>query len=169
MEERPTPLYQTMSEPSTPLISKPDKQPHSSMVFWTVGALYGASAVCLGAFGSHGLKKRIADPSKIANWNTAAHYQVCQSPRKRDCTLKVHSWCTPVCYCSPRPRRRRTRYVRLIKAGLSLTCTRLRHICSRRAVSVLLRRRQELLGLSLNRAWAINEFGSQSDSRGTVV
>lgn len=30
----------------------------------------------LGAFGAHGLKKRIADPQRIANWSTAAHYQV---------------------------------------------------------------------------------------------
>jgi uncharacterized membrane protein YgdD (TMEM256/DUF423 family) len=30
----------------------------------------------LGAFGAHGLKKKIADPARIANWNTAAHYQV---------------------------------------------------------------------------------------------
>lgn len=46
------------------------------MVFWTLGALYGAAAVGMGAFGSHGLKKRIPDPQRIANWNTAAHYQV---------------------------------------------------------------------------------------------
>jgi len=45
-------------------------------MFWTIGCLYGASSVALGAFGAHGLKKRIADPSKMANWNTAAHYQV---------------------------------------------------------------------------------------------
>lgn len=44
--------------------------------FWTVGCIYGGTSVALGAFGAHGLKKRIADPAKIANWNTAAHYQV---------------------------------------------------------------------------------------------
>ncbi len=44
--------------------------------FWTVGTAYGATSVALGAFGAHGLKKKIADPSKIANWNTAAQYQV---------------------------------------------------------------------------------------------
>lgn len=44
--------------------------------FWTIGALYGATSVTLGAFGAHGLKKRIADPSKLANWGTAAQYQV---------------------------------------------------------------------------------------------
>jgi uncharacterized membrane protein YgdD (TMEM256/DUF423 family) len=45
-------------------------------MFWTVGCIYGASSVILGAFGAHGLKKRIADPSRLANWNTAAQYQV---------------------------------------------------------------------------------------------
>lgn len=44
--------------------------------FWTIGSIYGASAVAMGAFGAHGLKKKIADPARIANWNTAAHYQV---------------------------------------------------------------------------------------------
>jgi uncharacterized membrane protein YgdD (TMEM256/DUF423 family) len=36
----------------------------------------GASSVMLGAFGAHGLKKRIADPARIGNWGTAAQYQV---------------------------------------------------------------------------------------------
>jgi uncharacterized membrane protein YgdD (TMEM256/DUF423 family) len=45
-------------------------------MFWTLGCLYGASSVMLGAFGAHGLKKRIADPQRIANWSTAAQYQV---------------------------------------------------------------------------------------------
>lgn len=45
-------------------------------LFWTVGCLYGASSVMLGAFGAHGLKKRISDPTKLTNWSTAAHYQV---------------------------------------------------------------------------------------------
>jgi len=44
-------------------------------LFWTIGSLYGASAVAFGAFGAHGLKGRV-DPSKIANWSTAAQYQV---------------------------------------------------------------------------------------------
>lgn len=50
----------------------------SSSLFWKVGAIYGAAAVGLGAFGAHGLKKRISDPNKIASWSTAAHYQVRQ-------------------------------------------------------------------------------------------
>jgi uncharacterized membrane protein YgdD (TMEM256/DUF423 family) len=44
--------------------------------FWTIGTLMGASSVMLGAFGAHGLKKRIADPARITNWSTAAQYQV---------------------------------------------------------------------------------------------
>ncbi|KAF2189851.1 DUF423-domain-containing protein [Zopfia rhizophila CBS 207.26] len=47
--------------------------------FWTIGCLYGASSVMLGAFGAHGLKKRIADPVRLANWSTAAHYQMIHS------------------------------------------------------------------------------------------
>jgi len=49
------------------------------MSFWTVGCLYGASSVALGAFGAHGLKSRISDPSKIDNWKTAAQYQLIHS------------------------------------------------------------------------------------------
>ncbi|TID22411.1 DUF423-domain-containing protein [Venturia nashicola] len=45
-------------------------------LFWTLGCVYGASSVMLGAFGAHGLKKKIADPARLANWNTAAHYQM---------------------------------------------------------------------------------------------
>jgi hypothetical protein len=45
-------------------------------MFWTIGCIYGASSVMLGAFGAHGLKKHIADPARLANWSTAAQYQV---------------------------------------------------------------------------------------------
>lgn len=44
--------------------------------FWTVGCLYGATSVVLGAFGAHGLKSRISDEKRITNWVTASHYQV---------------------------------------------------------------------------------------------
>ncbi len=47
------------------------------MVWWTVGCVYGATSVMLGAFGAHGLKKSISDPARLANWSTAAQYQVC--------------------------------------------------------------------------------------------
>ncbi|GME25233.1 Membrane protein [Neofusicoccum parvum] len=48
-------------------------------IFWTIGSLYGAASVAFGAFGAHGLKKHIADPQRLANWNTAAHYQLIHS------------------------------------------------------------------------------------------
>ncbi|KAJ9644546.1 hypothetical protein H2201_000320 [Coniosporium apollinis] len=48
-------------------------------MFWTLGCLYGATSVAFGAFGAHGLKKRIADPAKLNNWATAAHYQLVHS------------------------------------------------------------------------------------------
>lgn len=48
-------------------------------IFWTIGCIYGASSVAFGAFGAHGLKRRIADPARINNWVTAAHYQVLSS------------------------------------------------------------------------------------------
>jgi len=47
--------------------------------FWTVGCLSGAASVMLGAFGAHGLKSRISDPSRLANWSTAAQYQLIHS------------------------------------------------------------------------------------------
>lgn len=73
-------LVQTTSE-SSPLLPtdrtiEPEPPTMSSATFWKIGALYGATAVGLGAFGAHGLKTRISDPAKIANWTTAAHYQV---------------------------------------------------------------------------------------------
>ncbi|KAK0269275.1 hypothetical protein LTR91_014993 [Friedmanniomyces endolithicus] len=45
-------------------------------LFWTVGCLSGASSVILGAFGAHGLKSRLDSPARLANWHTAAQYQV---------------------------------------------------------------------------------------------
>jgi hypothetical protein len=48
--------------------------------YWTIGCITGASAVALGAFGAHGLKKHISDPKALKNWETAAHYQVGTPP-----------------------------------------------------------------------------------------
>lgn len=48
-------------------------------MFWTLGCIYGATSVALGAFGAHGLKKHISDPQRLAMWNTAAHYQMVHS------------------------------------------------------------------------------------------
>lgn len=65
------------TDPLLPAQSDTARQTRKRNMYWTVGCVYGATAVCLGAFGAHGLKKRIADPGRIANWTTAAHYQVC--------------------------------------------------------------------------------------------
>lgn len=54
------------------------RSPDMASAWWTTGCLYGATAVIFGAFGAHGLKSRISDPARIANWSTAAHYQVSQ-------------------------------------------------------------------------------------------
>lgn len=48
-------------------------------IFYTLSTIFGASSVIIGAFGAHGLKKRIADPARIANWSTAAQYQLMHS------------------------------------------------------------------------------------------
>ncbi|KIY03751.1 uncharacterized protein Z520_00442 [Fonsecaea multimorphosa CBS 102226] len=48
-------------------------------MFWTIGCIYGASSVAFGAFGAHGLKKHISDPARLANWSTAAQYQLIHS------------------------------------------------------------------------------------------
>lgn len=42
-------------------------------IFLTCGALYGALAVALGAFGAHALKARLA-PELLAHWGTATQY-----------------------------------------------------------------------------------------------
>ncbi|KAL0937453.1 uncharacterized protein CTRU02_207184 [Colletotrichum truncatum] len=59
--------------------SEEEEETMSSQLFWRVGAVFGAAAVGLGAFGAHGLKNRISDPAKIASWSTAAHYQLAHS------------------------------------------------------------------------------------------
>ena len=61
--------------PSSPSSPAPDTETMNAL-FWKLGAISGASAVALGAFGAHGLKKTTSDPQKLANWGTAAHYQV---------------------------------------------------------------------------------------------
>ena len=71
--------------PHTPLLSPTTTTPttrhtrNRSPMFWTLACLSGASAVALGAFGAHGLKKVVSDPAKLANWSTAAHYQLVHS------------------------------------------------------------------------------------------
>jgi hypothetical protein len=75
---RNSPLRPTALKPSTPLLDTQitPKLPIMPLPFYQIGALMGASSVMLGAFGAHGLKKRIADPARITNWSTAAQYQV---------------------------------------------------------------------------------------------
>ncbi|KAL8337519.1 hypothetical protein RB598_006423 [Gaeumannomyces tritici] len=71
------------SSPLLPPSDAPSPEPTTastmSALFWKVGAVSGASAVALGAFGAHGLKKHISDPQKLANWGTAAQYQLVHS------------------------------------------------------------------------------------------
>ena len=88
----------TATDPLLPRSTAPNSDPHTTPTFspsnttnmdspspsttrprniyWSLACIYGASAVMLGAFGAHGLKKRIADPQRIANFGTAAQYQV---------------------------------------------------------------------------------------------
>ncbi|KAI3324781.1 DUF423-domain-containing protein [Xylariaceae sp. AK1471] len=68
-----------MSDESTPLISTPSTSSSKKNMYWTLGCIYGATAVGLGAFGSHGLKKVVTDPAKIASFSTAAQYQLIHS------------------------------------------------------------------------------------------
>lgn len=74
-----TPLIQTQTQTQNPEQRTRMKMTSSTSAttYWRVGAIYGAAAVCLGAFGAHGLKSRagITD-AKLASWSTAAHYQV---------------------------------------------------------------------------------------------
>ncbi|KAH6614389.1 hypothetical protein B0J18DRAFT_403826 [Chaetomium sp. MPI-SDFR-AT-0129] len=56
-----------------------DETDAMSGLLWKTGAVFGATAVGLGAFGAHGLKKHISDPNKLANWSTAAQYQLIHS------------------------------------------------------------------------------------------
>jgi uncharacterized membrane protein YgdD (TMEM256/DUF423 family) len=44
-----------------------------------LGALFGASGVLLGAFGAHGLQRRVTDPKVLQTWGTAANYQLIHS------------------------------------------------------------------------------------------
>ncbi|OTA82936.1 hypothetical protein M434DRAFT_400863 [Hypoxylon sp. CO27-5] len=73
-----------MASESTPLIPSPSPSTAApsqrNPLLWTLACIYGASAVGLGAFGAHGLKAIIIDnPARLANWGTAAHYQLVHS------------------------------------------------------------------------------------------
>ncbi|PNS20399.1 UPF0382 membrane protein [Sphaceloma murrayae] len=47
--------------------------------FWPLSPQPRGARGWVRAFGAHGLKKRISDPSKLANWGTAAQYQLIHS------------------------------------------------------------------------------------------
>jgi uncharacterized membrane protein YgdD (TMEM256/DUF423 family) len=51
----------------------------TASLWWKLGAVSGASAVLLGAFGAHGLRNSVTDPKMLKNWETAAHYQLAHS------------------------------------------------------------------------------------------
>jgi len=63
------------------------REPMSSQLFWKLGAVFGATAVGLGAFGAHGLRNRISDQQQLANWSTAAQYQ---ARRLLICRVETH-------------------------------------------------------------------------------
>lgn len=50
-----------------------------SSLGWKAGAVSGALAVALGAFGAHGLQKTVQDPKLLDNWKTAAQYHLVHS------------------------------------------------------------------------------------------
>ncbi|KAJ4385454.1 hypothetical protein N0V93_009882 [Gnomoniopsis smithogilvyi] len=68
---------------TSPLLTQRPERTHkmsnTSATYWRVGAVYGAAAVCLGAFGAHGLKSRGITDAKLASWSTATHYMLTHS------------------------------------------------------------------------------------------
>ncbi|KXX73956.1 hypothetical protein MMYC01_208696 [Madurella mycetomatis] len=74
------------TSPLLPSTDQDDAQPAAVMstsILWKTGAVFGATAVGMGAFGAHSLRARISDPQKLANWSTAAQYQASISTRTR--------------------------------------------------------------------------------------
>ncbi|KAI0109085.1 hypothetical protein GGR51DRAFT_512696 [Nemania sp. FL0031] len=74
MSGESAPLIPTSTSTSTTQLSRNKKN-----MYWTLGCIYGAAAVGIGAFGAHGLKKVVTDPAKISSFATAAHYQLIHS------------------------------------------------------------------------------------------
>ncbi|TRX96448.1 hypothetical protein FHL15_002720 [Xylaria flabelliformis] len=71
-----------MSDESAPLIpTSTSTSRRAKNMYWTLGCIYGATAVGFGAFGAHGLKKVVTDPAKLASFATAAHYQLTYSSK----------------------------------------------------------------------------------------
>jgi uncharacterized membrane protein YgdD (TMEM256/DUF423 family) len=63
----------------TPLLHLPPSgtagETTNSLLYFRLGALLGAVGVCLGAFGTHELKRNIGD-QKMESWNIAVQYHV---------------------------------------------------------------------------------------------
>eukprot|EP00002_Diphylleia_rotans_P019969 TRINITY_DN3869_c0_g1_i1.p1 TRINITY_DN3869_c0_g1~~TRINITY_DN3869_c0_g1_i1.p1 ORF type:complete len:115 (+),score=11.47 TRINITY_DN3869_c0_g1_i1:71-415(+) len=51
----------------------------NATTMWRIGCVSGASSVALGAFGAHGFRHRTSDATRIATWQTAAHYHLAHS------------------------------------------------------------------------------------------
>ncbi|KAI0443225.1 hypothetical protein F4803DRAFT_516150 [Xylaria telfairii] len=69
-----------MSDESAPLIPTSNSTSRRAKnMYWTLGCIYGATAVAFGAFGAHGLKKIVTDPAKLTSFATGAHYQLIHS------------------------------------------------------------------------------------------
>ena len=45
-------------------------------MWWTAAGIAGALGVALGAFGAHGLKNVVSDPSLLDTWETGARYHM---------------------------------------------------------------------------------------------
>ena len=57
-------------------MSAPKADDRYGLLAWRLGALYGGTAVALGAFGAHALESMLEDPSRLDVWETAARYQL---------------------------------------------------------------------------------------------
>ncbi|RIA88724.1 hypothetical protein C1645_774204 [Glomus cerebriforme] len=51
----------------------------SPLFLWQAGAVLGFSGIALGAYGSHGLQKRVIDQARVKNWQIATNYQIIHS------------------------------------------------------------------------------------------
>ncbi|GAW16127.1 hypothetical protein ANO14919_055500 [Xylariales sp. No.14919] len=76
MSDEATPLIPTTTSSTT---NRRSTRNNNRNMYWTLGCVYGASAVAIAAYGAHGLKKIVPDPAKIASFGTAAHYQLIHS------------------------------------------------------------------------------------------
>lgn len=59
--------------------------------WFVLGALLGATAVALGAFGAHGLKSRVA-PEMLAVWKTGAEYHLAHALALLAAGLACERW-----------------------------------------------------------------------------